>query len=242
MTFPECLAPLCRAALDCLFPPKCMGCAEPLWGQGQGVLCASCHEELPWIGPDACRRCGEAPGRHAVLGESCERCRRESIEFTRATAVFRFVNAVPELVHNLKYGNARHLAKPMGLLMAERLQEAAFPSRFDCVVPVPLHRKRLKQRGYNQSDLLARPIAKALDLPLLPDLLRRAAYTEPQVNLTTEERRRRPHGSFACDRRCDGYNVLLVDDVLTTGSTVSACARVLREQGARRIYVVALAR
>ncbi len=232
-----------EAALQTVFPPTCLCCGTPLFGHVAPVLCADCHGRMAFLGNDACDYCGAGPGPHARLGKGCARCRMHALQFTRAVAVARYSSPqTRELVHALKFAGARRLARPLGRLMADRVRSAKFPGRFDAVVPVPLHAGRLRERGYNQCELLAGPIAEALGAPWETRLLTRVRNTEAQALLPYHRRRRNPQGAFAAHGDLAGAALLLVDDVLTTGSTVSECAGVLRLHGAARVYVVVFGR
>jgi ComF family protein len=149
---------------------------------------------------------------------------------------------VRKAVHQLKYGHFKALAAPLGQLLGEYLEAEPVPA--DVVVPVPLHGRRLRERGYNQSALLAAEIGKAKGLPAVTDSLVRLRHTKSQVKTAgAEERQRNMAGAFGCrDARLAGKRVLLVDDVCTTGATMNSCAIALREAGAASVWGLALAR
>ena len=145
------------------------------------------------------------------------------------------------MVHDLKYRDHRASAPTLGQLMAEHL--LSDPLAADLLVPVPLHRRRERTRGYNQSELLARELGKHTDAPVDANMLRRVRDTAPQVSMPTpEERMRNIEGAFECTGDVIGLTVLLIDDVVTTGSTMSACARPLVAAGAASVWGLALAR
>ena len=156
-----------------------------------------------------------------------------------------------DAIHRLKYKGERAAARPLGALMAAHL-ELRFDSRWpgsrwppsvDALVPAPLHPRRLRSRGYNQSALLAREIGRRLNLPVREDLLVRVRNTRPQVETQSpQERRDNVAGSFACQSDATGLNALLIDDVATTGSTLSECASALKDAGAARVHALTLAR
>lgn len=149
--------------------------------------------------------------------------------------------AVSEMVYGLKYRNIRVLAPELGRLMADHLDPGA--SLADVLVPVPLHRRRERERGYNQSELLARELSKQTGIDLLPRALSRTRDIPPQVSISWhQERKRNMEGAFACTGDLRGLRVLLVDDVVTTGSTMSSCAGVFKAAGATRVWGLALAR
>jgi ComF family protein len=145
------------------------------------------------------------------------------------------------MVHGLKYQNLRASAADLGRLLAEYLDPNPMPA--DLLVPVPLHKRRERERGYNQSELLARELSKRTGIPLETRVLRRTRNTPPQVSIEGhEERRRNIEGAFECAREVGGQKLLVVDDVVTTGSTMSACAGALKASGATSVWGLALAR
>ena len=148
--------------------------------------------------------------------------------------------ATREAIHNLKYRNLRSIAPTLGLLFARWLESNPVPG--EVLVPVPLHRRRLRNRGYNQSALLAKEVGKRAGLPVRDDVLVRIRDTPPQVSLSHEERLRNVAESFKCSGDVRGLKVILVDDVVTTGSTMSACASALMDGGAGSVWGLALAR
>ncbi len=228
--------------LQAVFPPTCVKCGEGLFGQVEAFVCSSCENELCWIGEGACRLCSAPAGAHANLGKGCAQCRPHALRFTRAAAVMSYRSPAREVIHAFKFHDHRRLARPLADLMVKRLVEVDFPSHFDCVMPVPLHADRLRERGYNQAHLLAARVAEKLSLPLRLDILKRVRATDPQALLGPMQRHTNPVGAFAAGPHQAGRSVLLVDDVLTTGTTVSECAVVLRAAGWERIYVVVVAR
>lgn len=157
----------------------------------------------------------------------------------RAPGVFD--GALREAIHALKFRARRALAAPLGALMADCAATDAQLRSAQVVVPVPLHRGRLRERGFNQSELLARKVAERMGLPLTADLLIRCQPTQAQSGLALEDRKRNVRGAFVASRQINGSTVLLVDDVISTGSTASECAKALRQVGAARVVVLAAA-
>ena len=156
-----------------------------------------------------------------------------------------------DAIHRLKYKGERTAAGPLARLMAEYLElrfgsrspGSPWPPSVDALIPTPLHPRRLRSRGYNQSALLAHEIGKSLNMPVREDLLARIRNTRPQVETQSpQERRDNVAGSFACDADATGLTALLIDDVATTGSTLSECAAALKRAGAVRVYALTLAR
>lgn len=235
-----------NALADLLFPPQCVACHRlGAW------LCDGCLEKIELIHPPACRRCGAplGPGGRAVasgLGDAavCAHCRDTRSHLNGLSACAFHSSPLREAVHELKYNGLRALAAPLGALMARCWPELAPAGlSFDAVVPVPLHRSRERERGYNQAALLARELGPHLGLPIREGILVRTRDTPAQVGLSAEEREANVLGAFRCQNGSPaGSRVLLVDDVCTTGATLEAAAVALREGGAPFIWAFTLGR
>ena len=237
MAAPAVLSTLGRAALDLLFPPRCVLC-----GRHGTSLCEGCAGVLPRADPPRCPRCWspQPPGwgcRH------CDESASDGLALEGLRSLYVFREGTRDLVHALKYSYHSTLASPMGELMARYLQGA--PLTGDVLVPVPLHSRRQRTRGYNQSFLLAREISRRLGLPLAAGALLRRRDTPPQARaVEADARRRNVAGAFDCrPGALAGRRVLLVDDVTTTGATLDACARVLLTPGgASSVWALTFAR
>ena len=229
-------------AVDLVLPPSCLACHAPV--SEAGGLCPDCWNRISFIGRPCCARCGLPFTIEAAPDAICGDCARMPPVFDRARAAFLYEGAGRELILAFKMADRSWLAPRL----ATWLQRAAAPllPEADVVVPVPLHRWRLLARRFNQAAVLARLMAREADAAMVPDLLVRTRRTATQTRFSRVERRRNVRGAFAVRRSraplVDGRNVLLVDDVMTTGATVSACARALRKAGAARVDVTTLAR
>ena len=220
-------------ALDLLFPRWCVGC-----GREGDFICSECLKSLPRINPPLCPRCGQ-PQLNAV---ACAVCAGWQADIDGIRAPFKFDGAIRQAIHQLKYNNLRAIAALLGQWLAEHLK--ANPLPVDVLVPVPLHHKRLRERGYNQSRLLALELANITSLPLVDDCLVRERYTPPQARTAkVDERRRNVADAFSYrDRRPEDRAVLLIDDVATSGATLDACARALKEAGASSVWGLVIAK
>ena len=217
-----------------LMPARCLLCG--VRGTRGTGLCAACASELP-RNDRCCARCALPLESPAPL---CGRCLRRAPPWDSAWAPFRYAWPLDRLEARFKFGG--DLAA--GRVLAQAWRGSVAPAELpQAIVPVPLHRARLRSRGYNQSLELARSLSKSLRIPLLRDVLQRTRATEAQSELTAVQRRRNVHGAFAA--RFDGdppQHLAILDDVFTTGATLTECARVLKRAGVKRVDVWALAR
>lgn len=221
-----------RIALDLLFPQWCIGC-----GREGDYICDSCRQSLSVIVPPVCSRCG----RPQAQGVLCPECVDVQTEIDGIRSPFLFDGVIRQAVHELKYRNLRALAPPLAKLLFDYFVEN--PVIGEVLVPVPLHHKRLRERGYNQSALLARELGKLCGLPVIEDCLVRTSYTLPQAKSTgVTERRTNVAGAFAClDERLNGKRVIVIDDVSTSGSTLGTCAEVCKAAGAASVWGLVMA-
>ncbi len=221
-----------RALLDLLFPPRCVGC-----GKAGTWFCEECYAQIEFIQPPLCPRCG----RPTIGGRLCFLCQRDPLRIDGIRAVAYFEGPLRKAIHRFKYDNLRDLAVPLGRLLAVYLERDPLPA--EVIVPVPLHPKRLRERGYNQSALLARRLGELTGLPLLEGSLLRVRETAPQVELSAQERKENVRDAFACvDEQVAGKRVLLIDDVCTTGATLEACSIALAQRRPRSVWALTLAR
>ena len=231
------------AFVNLIFPDDCRVCGEPLQHVSRIPVCRRClAEPAPLTAEFFCVACRMPFVNRFPLDENgrCALCRLGLSGFDAVYSYGSYEGALRTLIHLFKYDGVRPLAPRFGKFLALALPRE---ERFDVIVPMPLHWLRRYQRGYNQSALLAREIAGRWNAPVR-NLVRRSRATKPQAGLTNSKRRVNVAGAFKIRRgtRLDGMRVLLVDDVLTTGASASACARVLKRAGARHVAVLALAR
>lgn len=203
--------------------------------EGQ-AFCGPCRKSLPWL-TAACARCGIAL---PAVQPACGACLKRPPLFDHTRALFRYAAPIDRLVLGFKYGGRLDVGRVLGQALAAAI--AQDPTPVDAIVPVPLHRRRLRERGYNQSLELARPIARALAIPLLTHAVRRVRPTPPQTRLDYAQRRRNVRQAFAVRADVAGKRLAIVDDVMTSGHTANALARCLKQAGATEVVVWVVAR
>lgn len=233
-----------KALLDIFFPPLCHICKGHLADAGDIHVCAPCLDKLQFINSPLCTVCGVPFVTEGGADHPCGPCIIHPPPHTAARSALFFEGGVQQLIHHFKYEHNVRLRRPLGLLTARHLAGFVAEVKPDLLLPVPLHRKRLRWRGYNQAVLLGEILAREWGVPLQRDNLRRIRWTEPQTHLAAAERARNVRGAFAVRNRdvLAGKRVILVDDVFTTGSTVEECAATLQRAGVAAVYVVTVAR
>ncbi len=231
---------LAAALLNVLFPPVCQLCEDDI---KTGPLCKGCagaFAEHLLLGP-LCTLCGEPFATDSGPNHTCGDCITRRIPFSLARSVYTYKSAVLTAIHKFKYNGKTVLARPLGQLMAAKAAE--LPVTPDIIVPVPLHEKRLRSRGFNQSLLLAEEISRHTDTDLDYLNLQRVLYTKPQITLKAKARERNVTGAFRLKNSgpFKGKKVLLIDDVFTTGATIRECSKILKRAGAE-VFALTLAR
>lgn len=209
VSFRGVLTRLLHLSIDLIYPPRCAGC-----GMADTPWCNNCQQELETVAIDL----------HL----------RTISPLLSAASTGMYVNKLRDAIHAFKYNNAPHLAR----VMAERLDvlTQALPYTFDCLIPVPIHTVRLQQRGYNQAKVLADELARLVGIPVMHSAIIRQENTRSQVGLTMQERQDNVAGAFTAISPLAGQRVLLIDDVLTTGATLKACAQAAYDAGASFVF------
>jgi ComF family protein len=234
--------------VDVILPRHCYHCGQPIASEGRGSFCDNCWCSIRLIKPPYCPCCGEPFQSPIALTYSpeyrCGACRAQPPPFDHARAIGRYEGPLRQAIHLLKYRGKLRLKQPL-LQLAIAHFDAHFPdTTFDAIIPVPLHRERLMQREFNQAAVVARGLAGHLNVPIVERLLVRVRSTRPQVELSGSERRQNVKQAFAVTNAAalEGKQVLVVDDVFTTGATLGEVARTLKVAGATQVDVFVLAR
>lgn len=218
--------------IDLLFPPRCGGCqtAGSLW-------CEACRAAVRPIEPPWCEKCGEP----SVAQRLCANCRAYPLQIEKIRSVAMFDGVLRQAIHRFKYERLASLAEPFGAMLADYWRAEQLTA--DWLIPVPLHPSRERDRGYNQSELLARQLARRVNVPISARGLRRTRATAVQMTLNAAQRRENVAGAFECvEPRVRGARVVIVDDVGTTGATLEACAQAVLKAGAASVMGLTLAR
>ena len=233
---------LFQAAVSLLYPATCAVCGNNV--RAGEYLCNGCEAKIVRIAPPFCERCSEPFEGSISIAFSCANCAHRTIYFDAAVAAFRGRGIVREVIHEFKYNRQIHLRHLVGRWLCAALDDERLRNhQFDVIVPVPLHPARQRERGFNQANLLAELLGGHTSIPCR-SLLKRIRYTTTQTALDRSERMENLHNAFRLRKNADvrGLRVLLVDDVLTTGSTLSECARVLKRAGALSVHAATAAR
>jgi competence protein ComFC len=222
--------PYLSALADLFYPERCVGCER----RASDVLCRTCFDALPRVGSPVCGRCG-LPTAFATF--VCEECKNVDFGFQSARAPLKYDGVGKQVVHALKY---RGYKRVVGRLAAPLMLQVVGEDHFDAVVPVPLHSSRLRKRGFNQAKLLARGVAEKMKATV-SDTLEVVRSTRDQVELSAAQRRANVAGAYTATKPLRG-KILLIDDVFTTGATMSACAGTMVRAGAKEVHALSLCR
>lgn len=233
--------------LNFIFSSNCRVCENWLSSMEEKYICKNCFSKIGFIEPPYCEKCGKllVESFKGIDKPICKDCHGTKRHFFKARAVGIYEGALREAIHILKFEKKVGIHKPLGDLLVNylRVQQKDLIDRIDFVMPVPLHRKRFRARGFNQAQLLCQDIERHFNLPISLDL-KRIRFTTPQMNLGRLERLQNIKGAFEVRDKntISGKQILLVDDIFTTGATVDECAKVLLKARARQVSVLTLAR
>lgn len=218
-----------------LYPPRCTFCEEILPLTVDNLLCFHCDQDYPLIQDPVCNQCGK---QLAHDHELCLDCKKAHHSYEKGIALYPYEGGIKEALYRFKYGGRRKYARFFAENMHRQLKETTFYHQVDLILPVPVSKERLKERGYNQAGEIARHLSKISKIPCNEHILVRDKDTKPQSGFSPSQRARNIKGAFKCLEEFDHkYKVILIiDDIYTTGSTINACAKVLKASGASTIY------
>lgn len=222
---------------DWIYPPKCIICQNILSLELPRWFCEQCRQKLVYIEKPVCIKCGRQAENENT---TCPLCAHKTFSFHRNVSLFVYDGDIKDVIHRFKFGNHPEFGEGLAILMAEVFMRE-FDSQIDCIVPIPMHRKKERSRGFNQAAILANGVSKAIGVPVCTGLSRKK-QTKPQGSLSAAEREENVKNAFEVKERMFFQNkkVLLIDDVFTTGSTVESCAKTLISAGAKEVSSLTL--
>ena len=231
---------LVRTLLDFIYPPHCVVCEAYIDGGTERVVCPACWGRVGVILSPQCGRCGQITEKPTGI---CPACERRGHSFSRVRRAALFEGVVQDLIHLMKYQGKRSIARHLGAILADNLRDDSTVGQIDLLIPVPLHPSRERERGYNQSALIARAVGGGLGLPVGERLLQRVRNTRTQTQLNALDRAVNVAGAFRVrnPESVVGRSLALIDDVMTTGATADACASALIAAGASEIALFVIA-
>ncbi len=229
--------------LDVIFPRSCGSCGNNV-AEGHGHICWECRSQFALIAQPFCARCGDPADGDVFHEYTCSRCKREDVFFDRARSALRYYGSVKKAMAQFKYNAYVWLADDLSRYLEACVKVHYGQGCIDAIVSVPLFGRKERERTFNQSSLLARRLAKAIDAPFYGGSVVRTRDTGSQVKLNARQRRTNVLNAFrvVCRERIDGRSILLVDDVMTTGATVNECSKALKQAGAVEVNVITVAR
>lgn len=242
---PTLAARLLGETLLLVYPPMCAGCSRALGPEDPTLFCPDCLTALDLISEPYCPLCGIPFVAENTTSHLCGDCLGGVHSFDRARAAGFYQGLIREVIHRFKYGGQTFLVKPLARMLVEPAKDLIRLHRIDTIIPVPLHYKRLRQRGFNQASLLARSLGSLLHIPVDYFSLKRTRWTDPQIGLSRNQRAGNVKGAFSLKsaEKIKGKGILLLDDVFTTGETVNQCVGVLKKDGgAGEVVVLSVAR
>ena len=237
---------LLSGLIDIIYPPRCHICMDFLDDHPveRGDICDTCFAGFKSLSHPYCSICGEPFKSKVEEDHLCERCLRKRPFYDELRAPYLYEETLRDAIQLIKYSGRSNILKPLGLLLGAFAKNRIDDTKNMIMMPVPLHRKKLRQRGFNQSAMIVKSASPILETETDFFTLIRTRYTNSQTGLNPEERRKNVRGAFEVSPRTDleGKSVILVDDVATTGSTLNECARVLKKAGCERVLGLVLAR
>lgn len=226
--------------MDMIYPPRCPVCGE-VKKEKNRLACSDCLEKLSWIQEPQCKKCGKMLA--TAEQEYCFDCGKMQYHFESGYPLWNYDDVMRKSIADFKYGGRREYGKFYGEAMVQRYGKKFLSLKIDAIIPVPIHHTKRKERGYNQTEIIADIVGKKLGIPVWKNQLVRIRKTMPQKELKQQERLKNLEEAFAIKEKYhlpEGTKVLLLDDIYTSGSTVEACTKVLLNAGIKKVYVTTL--
>ncbi len=230
--------------VDIIYPRYCQICSSSIDDSSHDGVCASCLEKINVNVSPFCKKCGSCLRGVKTAKDSCSKCRHKQYYFDRAMSVCEYAGIARKCIQLFKYKRKLKIGRNLSIIMLAFLKEHFNVESIDLITAVPLHKSKLKERGFNQAEILAEYIRLNLNLPACFDNLKRVRKTLSQYQLPPEKRQMNISGAFDCIDKAffTDKAVLIVDDIFTTGATLNECSRVLKNAGAKRVYTLTVAR
>jgi len=232
--------------VDLVYPKVCILCRKSLKNTASinDIVCLDCWTKAKKNTPPFCTSCGRHLEKKNFAKNICPGCARKKLHFDRAFSPYLYDGVIKEMIHQFKYQGKEHLSKTLAQPMCNFIKEYSLPLEYlDCIIPVPLDNTKLREREFNQAQVLSKHIGEEFNIEVLPDCLRRTRSTRSQTELDIKDRLKNVEGCFSLKEgySLKGKNILLVDDVLTTGSTASEATRAIKESACGFVFVLTLA-
>ena len=223
--------------LNCLFPKSCPACDKVI-GYDE-FICKECTSKIHFVNGARCKKCSKKLVEKEA--EYCTDCGKNHHIYKSGIAPFYYDEIISKSIYRFKYHNRRTYAEFYGKAIADKYRKEIMAWDADVLIPVPIHQRKLIKRGYNQAELIAKELSKNIGMPIDTELLMRTVNTKPQKEMTKADRKKNLEKAFKIAKNVVEYKkVILVDDIYTTGSTIDACAKVLRDAGVWQVYFVSL--
>lgn len=227
-----------KSIKNVFLPPLCFCCEKKIL---EGYLCQNCQEKLMFLHPPLCRFCAKPLRKN--LTNICKNCQKKTFPYERLLSILAYKEPLISLIHPFKYTNCDYLGKFLSSLMINRLKKIGFKGYdYDFVTAVPMHKYKLKSRGYNQAEILGKSLSNYFQIPFQNDIIYDISIRPQQVKLSFQKRKENIEGAFKVKKKLKDKKLILVDDIFTTGSTVKACSKALKDKGAQKITVMTLAK
>lgn len=232
---------IARTLLELIYPKRCPICERIVLPKG-AFICAKCYEELQWVNAPYCMKCGKPI--HDPTKEYCYDCESKTFHYEYGYGMWVYDEKIRRSIVGFKYKNRKEYAEFYVNELVRGYADKIDRMGVECIVPVPIHKRRYRQRGYNQAAILAKKLGERLGIEVEEEALIRCKYTMPQKNLSDRERLKNLEQAFRVNQKriekYRGKRVLLLDDIYTTGSTIEACTKVLKGAGVDKVYYISL--
>ncbi len=233
-----------KGFVNIICPISCFACGKKLNLENKLPLCAECFQKIKWNPLPYCSRCGRSLSANIRYSPICAECKNAGFRFTRAWSCCLYEGVIKEVIVRFKYSESMYLIPIFKEILKKFIRENIDANFVDIIIPVPLFNSKLRERGFNQSEIIASLVEEILNKPVLADILKKIRPTKPQQELSRNARLSNLKDAFSVTRPdyIRDKNVLLIDDVLTTGATLNECAKVLKELSQKNIFALTLAR